>query len=117
MVLYQEHSVYLVFMRSKLITLLSLRYTRRKPNPPTYITPRRLRSHGNRPASECESVTLHAFRSGYRHVDSARAYRNEQPCADAIRAFMKESGVPRSEIFFTSKVPPRAMGYENTKVR
>lgn len=67
------------------------------------------------PAGECESVTHHAFRSGYRHVDSARAYRNEQPCADAIRAFMKESGVSRSEIFFTSKVPPRSMGYDNTK--
>ncbi|KAL9004028.1 MAG: hypothetical protein Q9188_003141 [Gyalolechia gomerana] len=44
-------------------------------------------------------------------VDSARVYRNEGPCAEAI----KESGIPRSEIFFTSKVPPRAMGYEQTK--
>lgn len=64
-----------------------------------------------RPASECESVVLHALKTGYRHIDSARAYRNEQPCADAIRA----SGIPRSEIFFTSKVPPRSMGYEATK--
>ena len=38
-------------------------------------------------------------------------YRNEQPCGDAIRA----SGIPRSDIFFTSKVPPQAMGYEKTK--
>jgi diketogulonate reductase-like aldo/keto reductase len=60
-----------------------------------------------------ESVTLHAFRTGYRHVDSARAYRNEQPCADAMRA----SGIPREEIFFTTKVAPRSMGYEATKVR
>ncbi|KAI4173773.1 MAG: hypothetical protein LQ343_002776 [Gyalolechia ehrenbergii] len=44
-------------------------------------------------------------------VDSARVYRNEGPCAEAI----KKSGIPRSEIFFTSKVPPRAMGYEQTK--
>ena len=29
---------------------------------------------------------------------------------------MKKSGLPRSEIFFTSKVPPRNMGYDNTKV-
>ena len=28
---------------------------------------------------------------------------------------MKKSGIPRSEIFFTSKVPPRSMGYEETK--
>jgi diketogulonate reductase-like aldo/keto reductase len=53
-------------------------------------------------------VTLHAFKTGYRHVDSARAYRNEQPVADAIRA----SGLPRSEIFFTSKIPPRDTTYE-----
>ncbi|KAK6386912.1 hypothetical protein LTS17_000176 [Exophiala oligosperma] len=63
------------------------------------------------PAADCEAVVLHAFKTGYRHVDSARAYRNEQPCADAIRA----SGLKREEIFFTSKVPPRAMGYEETK--
>ena len=43
--------------------------------------------------------------------DSARVYRNEQPCADAMR----KSGIPREEIFFTSKVPPRSMGYEATK--
>ncbi|KAK5197818.1 hypothetical protein LTR92_002063 [Exophiala xenobiotica] len=60
------------------------------------------------PAASCEEVVLHAFKTGYRHVDSARAYRNEQPCGDAIRA----SGLKREEIFFTSKVPPKAMGYE-----
>lgn len=44
-------------------------------------------------------------------VDSARAYRNEGPCSAAI----ENSGIPRSEIFFTTKVPPRSMGYEQTK--
>ncbi|KIW30875.1 uncharacterized protein PV07_02567 [Cladophialophora immunda] len=63
------------------------------------------------PAATCEEVTLDAFRVGYRHVDSARAYRNEQPCADAIR----NSGLKREEIFFTSKVPPKSMGYEAAK--
>ncbi|KAL8958608.1 MAG: hypothetical protein Q9193_004366 [Seirophora villosa] len=63
------------------------------------------------PAAVAEDVVLHAFKFGYRHVDSARAYRNEGPCAEAI----KKSGIPRSEIFFTSKVPPRSMGYEQTK--
>ena len=63
------------------------------------------------PADITESVSLHAFKTGYRHIDSARVYRNEQPCADAIR----RSGIPRSEIFFTSKVPPRSMGYDATK--
>ncbi|KAL2058084.1 hypothetical protein ABVK25_001702 [Lepraria finkii] len=63
------------------------------------------------PADVAEDVTSHAFKTGYRHVDSARVYRNEQPCAEAIR----KAGIPRSEIFFTSKVPPRSMGYDKTK--
>ncbi|MCJ1257731.1 hypothetical protein MMC24_005557 [Lignoscripta atroalba] len=63
------------------------------------------------PAEVAEDVVLHAFKTGYRHVDSARVYRNEGPCSEA----MKKSGIPRSEIFFTSKVPPRSMGYEETK--
>ncbi|KAI4107235.1 MAG: hypothetical protein LQ339_002633 [Xanthoria mediterranea] len=63
------------------------------------------------PADVAEEVVLHSFKVGYRHVDSARVYRNEGPCAEAI----KKSGIPRSDIFFTSKVPPRAMGYEATK--
>ncbi|KAL8665632.1 MAG: hypothetical protein Q9202_002136 [Teloschistes flavicans] len=48
---------------------------------------------------------------GLPNVDSARAYRNEGPCAEA----MKKAGIPRNEIFFTSKVPPRSMGYEQAK--
>ena len=63
------------------------------------------------PADVTESVVLHALRTGYRHIDSARAYRNEQPCADAMRA----SGLKREAIYFTSKVPPRSMGYEEAK--
>ncbi|KIW19092.1 hypothetical protein PV08_03384 [Exophiala spinifera] len=63
------------------------------------------------PAAECEEVVLHAFKTGYRHVDSARMYRNEQPCADAIRA----SGLRREDVFFTSKVPPKSMSYEAAK--
>jgi diketogulonate reductase-like aldo/keto reductase len=62
------------------------------------------------PASECQAVTEHAFKVGYRHVDSAAAYRNEGPCAEAMRA----SGLPREQIFFTSKIPPRNLGYQST---
>lgn len=64
------------------------------------------------PASVVESVVSHAFQSGYRHVDSARAYRNEGGCAEAIRA----SRLKRGEVFFTSKVPPKEMGYGRAKV-
>ena len=38
-------------------------------------------------------------------------YKNEGPCAAA----MAKSGIPRSELFFTTKVPPQSMGYEKTK--
>jgi diketogulonate reductase-like aldo/keto reductase len=60
-----------------------------------------------RPAAEAEKVVLHAFKVGYRHVDSATAYRNEAPSAAGI----KKSGIPREQLFFTSKVPPRSMSY------
>ncbi|KAK7749101.1 hypothetical protein SLS62_008496 [Diatrype stigma] len=62
------------------------------------------------PQAEAERCCLEAFAAGYRHVDSAAAYQNEAACGAAIRA----SGLPRSEIFFTTKVPPGAkgMGYE-----
>lgn len=63
------------------------------------------------PADICESVVSHALNTGYRHVDSAQVYRNEKPCAEAI----KSSGLDRSSIFFTSKISPRSMGYDKTK--
>jgi diketogulonate reductase-like aldo/keto reductase len=46
-----------------------------------------------------------------RQVDSAAAYRNEAPCGLAIA----KSPLPRSSIFFTSKIPPRGLSYANTK--
>lgn len=61
----------------------------------------------------CEDVVQKSFKIGYRHVDSAAAYRNEAPCGKAIRT----SGIPREDIFFTSKVPSRTMNYENTKAQ
>jgi len=63
------------------------------------------------PADITEDVVAHAIKAGYRHVDSAVAYRNEAPSAAALI----KSGVPRSEIFFTTKIPPRALSYSNTK--
>ncbi|RDW75135.1 hypothetical protein BP6252_06277 [Coleophoma cylindrospora] len=65
------------------------------------------------PADVCEAVVSHAFKTGYRHVDSAAAYRNEAPCGAAIA----KSGIPREQIFFTSKIPPKKLGYENTKAQ
>jgi len=46
-------------------------------------------------------ATLGALRSGYRHVDTARAYGNEASVGRAVR----DSGLPRDEVFVTSKLP------------
>ncbi|KZF24501.1 Aldo/keto reductase [Xylona heveae TC161] len=63
------------------------------------------------PADQAEEVTSYALKLGYRHVDSAVAYRNEEPSAAAL----KKSGIPRNELFFTSKVPPKQISYEGAK--
>jgi diketogulonate reductase-like aldo/keto reductase len=52
-----------------------------------------------------------AIKAGYRHIDTAAAYGNEESVGQAIR----ESGVPRKELFITSKLANPAHGYENTK--
>ncbi|ORY08067.1 NADP-dependent oxidoreductase domain-containing protein [Clohesyomyces aquaticus] len=63
------------------------------------------------PAAEATEVVEHAIKVGYRHVDSAVAYRNEAPSAEG----MKKSGIPRDQLFFTTKIPPAQMTYENSK--
>ncbi|MDF2557564.1 MAG: pgoN [Bacillales bacterium] len=51
-----------------------------------------------------------AISAGYRHIDTAAIYRNEASVGQAIR----ESGVPREELFITTKVWNNARGYEET---
>jgi diketogulonate reductase-like aldo/keto reductase len=63
------------------------------------------------PADVASEVVQHALKSGYRHVDSAVAYRNEQPSADG----MKKSGISREGLFFTTKIPPKDMRYDTAK--
>lgn len=63
------------------------------------------------PADIASEVVQHALKVGYRHVDSAVAYRNEAASAEG----MKKSGIPREQLFFTTKIPPKDMTYENSK--
>ncbi|CAL5227945.1 g10992 [Coccomyxa viridis] len=49
--------------------------------------------------------------AGYRHIDSARYYQNEAEVGRAVR----ESGIPRDDIFVTTKVWLSDFGYESTK--
>lgn len=60
---------------------------------------------------ECKKSVLTALKVGYRHIDTAAAYHNEKAVGDAI----KESGIPREEIFVTTKLWIADNGYEGTK--
>jgi len=51
-----------------------------------------------------------ALRAGYRSIDTAAIYRNEEGVGQAIR----EAGVPREELFITTKVWNKAQGYDLT---
>ena len=61
--------------------------------------------------AECERSTGEALSIGYRLIDTAAAYRNEEAVGNAIR----RSGVPRGEIFVTTKLWIEDAGYEKTK--
>ncbi|KIK58080.1 hypothetical protein GYMLUDRAFT_45629 [Collybiopsis luxurians FD-317 M1] len=45
-----------------------------------------------------------ALEAGYRHIDSAEWYENEQDCGRAISDFCQKHDVPRSNVFFTTKL-------------
>lgn len=59
--------------------------------------------------SECEESVLAAIRRGYRMIDTAEAYGNEEVVGNAIM----KSGIPREELFLVTKVNFRS--YENTR--
>ncbi|CDW91355.1 -diketo-d-gluconic acid reductase [Stylonychia lemnae] len=52
----------------------------------------------------------YALIAGYRLIDSAAGYRNEKMIGDQVKQFMKQSGVPRDQIYITSKISPDQMG-------
>jgi 2,5-diketo-D-gluconate reductase A len=60
---------------------------------------------------ECEQAVLDAIETGYRLIDTAASYMNEKAVGDAI----KNSGVPREELFITTKLWVQDTGYEKTK--
>lgn len=62
-------------------------------------------------ASECEQAVYDAIMAGYRLIDTAASYLNEEAVGRAI----KRSGVPREELFITTKLWVQDTGYENTK--
>ncbi len=63
------------------------------------------------PPSETEQVVAQALSTGYRHLDTAAAYRNEGPVGQAVRA----SGLARGDVFVTTKCFNDDHGYDKAK--
>ncbi len=63
------------------------------------------------PPKQTEQVVAEALSAGYRHIDTAAAYRNEGPVGQALHA----SGVDRDEVFVTTKCWNDDQGFEQAK--
>uniref|UniRef100_UPI0036F28398 aldo/keto reductase n=1 Tax=Enterocloster asparagiformis TaxID=333367 RepID=UPI0036F28398 len=61
--------------------------------------------------AQCEQAVLEAIASGYRLIDTAAAYGNEE----AVGAAIRKCGVPREELFITTKLWVQDAGYEAAK--
>jgi 2,5-diketo-D-gluconate reductase A len=62
-------------------------------------------------AEECERSVVEAIQTGYHLIDTAASYLNEEAVGKAI----KRSGVPREELFITTKLWVQDAGYEKVK--
>jgi len=63
---------------------------------------------------EVISAVKAAIRAGYRSIDTAAAYNNEEGVGQAVREAMEENGLRRDQLFITSKVWNSNQGYETT---
>ena len=62
-------------------------------------------------AKECEQAVTDALNAGYRLIDTAAAYMNEE----AVGAAIKNSGIKREDLFITTKLWIQDAGYVNAK--
>lgn len=60
---------------------------------------------------ECERCVLDAVSAGYRSIDTAQSYGNEEAVGSAV----EKCGVPRQQLFLTTKIWISNAGYENAK--
>ena len=60
---------------------------------------------------ECEKATIEAIKAGYRLIDTAAAYKNEE----AVGRVIKNCGIPRDELFITTKLWITDTSYEGAK--
>ena len=60
----------------------------------------------NMTSEEAELSTFHALKHGYRHIDTAAVYRNEDGVAKGLNTFLNDSDLKREDIFITTKLWP-----------
>lgn len=63
---------------------------------------------------EVEQAVQAAIRHGYRSIDTAAAYHNEEGVGRAVRQAIKDNGLSREDVFITTKVWNSEQGYEST---
>jgi 2,5-diketo-D-gluconate reductase A len=66
------------------------------------------------PNEESAAAVTAALHAGYRSIDTAAIYGNEEGVGQAIAAFLAETGTDRSELFITTKLWNSEQGYEST---
>jgi len=60
--------------------------------------------------AECERSVIDALETGYTHIDTAASYRNEE----AVGKGIQQSGIPREDLFITTKLWIQSKGYQGT---
>ena len=60
----------------------------------------------NMSSEEAEFTTFHALKHGYRHIDTAAVYRNEDGVAKGVKTYLNDSDLKREDIFITTKLWP-----------
>ena len=66
------------------------------------------------PAPDAASLVVDALKTGYRHLDTAALYGNEEGVGEGLRTFTEGTNTVRDEIFLTSKVWNTDQGYDST---
>ncbi|SPO37201.1 related to 2,5-diketo-D-gluconic acid reductase [Pseudozyma flocculosa] len=68
----------------------------------------------NSPADVTKASVLAALRAGYRHIDCAQYYENEQQVGEAVREWIAKDGGKREQVFFTTKILSPASSEDET---
>ena len=75
-------------------------------NNKNYIIPRIGLGTYNMSSLEAETMTYEAIKYGYRHIDTAAVYKNEDGVSKGLNKILDESGLSRKDIFITTKLWP-----------